>query len=115
MLINSVSNLGGTFPRFFVLKFVDIFTKATCNPAVDPSKAVLASLKGELVTQAFSCVQEAEKHRCENGGGKCVIERDGYYIVNILCVVFGIITFWGFIKPAALKLQALPMRAWRLS
>jgi len=38
----------------------------------------------------------------------------GYYIVNVLCVVFGVVTFGGFIKPAALKLQGLPMRAWRL-
>jgi hypothetical protein len=42
------------------------------------------------------------------------MERDGYYIVNILCVVFGVITFWGFIKPAALRLQGLPLRKWRL-
>lgn len=115
-VMNSVSNLGGTFPRFFVLKFVDIFTKATCHPTLTPTdKTLLSSLKGDLVTQAFSCVQEAEKHRCINGGGTCVIDRDGYYIVNILCVVFGIVTFWGYIKPAALKLQTLPMRAWRLS
>ena len=39
----------------------------------------------------------------------------GYYIVNILCVVFGIVTFWGFIRPKALQLQNLPLRAWRLS
>ena len=26
----------------------------------------------------------------------------GYYIVNILCVVFGIVTFFGFIKPLSL-------------
>lgn len=38
----------------------------------------------------------------------------GYYIVNVLCVVVGIVTFWGFIKPAAMKLQSLPMRAWRI-
>lgn len=110
-----MSNLGGTFPRFFVLKFVDIFTKATCHPAVDPSKAVLAALKSDLITQAFSCVQAEEKHRCENGGGSCVIERDGYNYVNVLCVIFGIVTFWGFIRPAALKLQNLPMKAWRLN
>jgi hypothetical protein len=24
------------------------------------------------------------------------------------------VTFWGFIKPAAVKLQALPLRAWRI-
>ncbi|TKA62951.1 hypothetical protein B0A55_10447 [Friedmanniomyces simplex] len=110
-LLATVSNLGGTFPRFFVLKFVDMFSVATCIP---PTKAP-ADLKGTLITQPFSCVLEAEKHRCLDGGGVCDVRRDGYYIVNILCVVFGIVTFWGFIRPKALQLQNLPMRAWRLS
>ncbi|KAK1093524.1 hypothetical protein LTR48_002119 [Friedmanniomyces endolithicus] len=110
-LLATVSNLGGTFPRFFVLKFVDMFSVATCIP---PSKPP-ADLKGTLITQPFSCVLEAEKHRCLAGGGVCDVRRDGYYIVNILCVVFGIVTFWGFIRPKALQLQNLPLRAWRLS
>ncbi|KAK5679256.1 hypothetical protein LTS10_008071 [Elasticomyces elasticus] len=114
-LLATVSNLGGTFPRFFVLKFVDMFTVATCIPAEKLSAAAEGALKGPLVTRAFSCALEAEKHRCLDGGGVCEVQRDGYYIVNILCVVFGIVTFWGFIKPKALQLQNLPMRAWRLS
>ena len=107
----SVSNLGGTFPRFFILKFVDFFTVATCVPPEHPP----AELKGDLVTSAFSCALEADKHRCVDGGGACNIEHDGYYIVNVLCIIVGLVTFWGFIKPAALKLQALPLRAWRLA
>lgn len=134
---NSVSNLGGTFPRFFILKFVDVFTKATCIPPSTPPKDI-STLKGALVTQPFSCVLESEKHRCLEGAGTCDIVRDGklsydlavflplsfylllipisigYYIVNILCVIVGIVTFWGFIKPAATKLQNLPLRAWRI-
>jgi len=43
-----------------------------------------------------------------------VVERDGYYITNIACVAFGAITFWWYINPAARRLQALPLRAWRL-
>jgi MFS transporter, PAT family, solute carrier family 33 (acetyl-CoA transportor), member 1 len=113
MVMNRVSNLGGTFPRFFILKFVDMFTVATCTPPAPG--AAPADLKGDLITQSFSCVLEAEKHRCIDGGGACNVERDGYYIVNVLCVVFGVVTFWGFIKPAALRLQGLPMRAWRVS
>ena len=137
-----MSNLGGTFPRFFVLKFVDAFSRATCTPP-SPDSKFSTPLKGPLITQAFSCVLEAEKHRCTDGGGVCTMQRDGtsifpslrlcegkmccvwsilltyvlrflgYYIVNILCVMFGIVTFWGFIRPAAMKLQALPLRAWR--
>lgn len=109
----SVSNLGGTFPRFFILRFVDLFTSATCIPPTTPPEK--SSLKGDLITAPFNCALEAEKHRCINGGGTCNIERDGYYIVNILCVVFGVVTFWGFIKPRALHLQSLPLRAWRVS
>lgn len=93
-----------------------MFTKAICIPPTDP--AIIknpSSLKGDLITQAFNCVQQPERDRCVNGGGICEIQRDGYYIVNILCVIFGVVTFWGFIKPKALALQGLPLRAWRVS
>jgi PAT family acetyl-CoA transporter-like MFS transporter 1 len=110
----SVSNLGGTFPRFFVLKLVDMFTSATCIPP--PAGTTLsAKLKGPLVTESFSCATSAAKDRCIQGAGICEIERDGYYIMNIACVIVGALTFWLFIKPAAMKLQALPLRAWRVS
>ncbi|GAM90363.1 hypothetical protein ANO11243_084060 [Dothideomycetidae sp. 11243] len=112
-LLATVSNLGGTFPKFFVLKFVDMFTRATCSPPEITPK----TLKGALITQPFSCALEAERHRCTDGGGTCNITTDvstGYYIVNIICIIIGVITFWGFIKPTVTKLQSLPLRAWRL-
>ncbi|KZF20429.1 acetyl-CoA transporter [Xylona heveae TC161] len=109
-LLATVSNLGGTLPRFFVLKLVDIFTVATCQPPISPP----VDLKSDLVTSPFSCALEAEKHRCENGGGTCNVNRDGYYIVNVLCIIIGLVTFLSYIRPAAIKLQSLPLRAWRL-
>ncbi|KAL1796993.1 hypothetical protein ACET3X_005533 [Alternaria dauci] len=112
-LLATVSNLGGTFPRYFVLKAVDMFTSATCIPPTDTPKADL--LKGPLITQAFSCSLEAEKHRCQEGGGTCNVTTDGYYIVNILCIVIGVVTFWGYIKPAVMRIQALPLKAWRIA
>lgn len=30
-LLNTATNLGGTWPRYFVLRGVDIFTVATCR------------------------------------------------------------------------------------
>jgi PAT family acetyl-CoA transporter-like MFS transporter 1 len=108
--VSSVSNLGGTFPRFFILKLVDYFTVATCHPG-----EIIPKGASEIITSPFSCVAEAEKHRCTNGGGTCTIERDGYYITNVVCVLIGAITFAMYIRPAAMKLQALPLRAWRLS
>ncbi|KAF2010726.1 hypothetical protein BU24DRAFT_436173 [Aaosphaeria arxii CBS 175.79] len=112
-LLATVSNLGGTFPRYFVLQFVDYFTVATCQPPVTAPAA--DKLKGDLITKAFSCSLSADKHRCEAGGGSCIVTTDGYYIMNIVCIIFGIVTFWGFIKPAVMRIQALPLRAWRIS
>ncbi|MCJ1473490.1 hypothetical protein MMC13_002141 [Lambiella insularis] len=114
-LLATVSNLGGTFPRFFILKLVDAFSAATCIPPSQSSPTDVTKDKGSSIISPFSCILEAERDRCKDGGGTCVITRDGYYITNIFCVVIGIITFWGFIRPAARRLQALPLRAWRLS
>ena len=111
-----MSNLGGTFPRIFVLKLVDYFTKATCNPAQKPAAAAAATAAAAAAEQsfaAFSCALEQDKHRCTKLGGNCHVQRDGYYITNVLCIVIGIVTFWGYIKPAAARLSALPLRVWR--
>jgi PAT family acetyl-CoA transporter-like MFS transporter 1 len=110
-LLATVCNLGGTFPRYFVLRLVDVFTTATCHPGSGDAK----DLKGPLVTAAFSCAVQADKERCEAGGGTCETIHDGYYIVNVLCVLFGAVTFVWYIRPKVLHLQSLPLRAWRLS
>ncbi|OLN97227.1 putative membrane protein [Colletotrichum chlorophyti] len=111
-LLATVCNLGGTFPRFFVLRLVDYFTVATCRPG---NPADLNALKGPVVTDPFSCSLQPDKERCVNGGGSCEMVRDGYYFVNIICVAFGVVTFLLYIRPKVLHLQSLPMRAWRLA
>jgi len=110
-LLATVSNLGGTFPRYFVLKLVDSFTVATCHPGATSSEG----LKGPLVTEPFSCAMQSDKEMCEAGGGTCEMLRDGYYTVNILCVIFGVVTFLWYIQPKVLHLQNLPLKAWRLA
>jgi PAT family acetyl-CoA transporter-like MFS transporter 1 len=112
-LLASVSNLGGTFPRLFVLRLVDTFTVATCNPALAGTSQ--DKLDGVLVTEPFSCALQPDKERCIAGGGTCVLERDGYYLVNMLCVLFGLVTFIWYIRPRVARLQALPLKAWRLA
>lgn len=90
-----------------------MFTEATCVPPSVPPPA--DKLKGDLVTSSFSCALEPDKVRCVNGGGVCNTIHDGYYTTNIMCVLVGVVTFVFFIKPAVGKLQALPLRAWRLN
>ncbi|KAI1778904.1 MFS general substrate transporter [Hypoxylon cercidicola] len=112
-LLATVSNLGGTFPKYFVLRLVDAFTSATCHPST--SKLDSSALKGPLVTEAFSCAVQAERERCEHGGGTCETLHDGFYIVNVLCVIVGLLTFFLYIRKKVLILQNLPLRAWRLA
>lgn len=116
-LLATVSNLGGTFPRYFVLRLVDSFTQATCHPpsASKLEKLDTSLLKGPLVTEAFSCAMQAESERCVHGGGSCEIIHDGYYIVNILCIIVGVLTFFMYIQKKVMALQSLPLRAWRLN
>ncbi|KAF9889883.1 hypothetical protein FE257_006973 [Aspergillus nanangensis] len=84
-MLATVSNLGGTFPRYFVLKLVDMFTEATCVPPSVPLPS--DQLKGEPVTSPFSCALEPDKARCVGGGGTCNTIHDGYYTTNVLCVL----------------------------
>ena len=108
-LLATVCNLGGTFPRFFVLRMVDAFTVATCLPSSSTSKPAAVN------QSPFSCAVQADKERCLAAGRVCEMQRDGYHTVNILCVLIGVVTFVMFIRPKVLQLQALPLRAWRLS
>ncbi|KAL2758554.1 hypothetical protein ACRALDRAFT_2026084 [Sodiomyces alcalophilus JCM 7366] len=112
-LLATVCNLGGTFPRIFILRLVDRFTVATCLPSATADLDVMKG--GPAVLEPFSCSMQADKERCLQGGGTCEMVRDGYYIVNILCVLVGLVTFVMFIRPRVLHLQSLPMRAWRLA
>jgi hypothetical protein len=40
-LLNTISNLGGTWPRFFVLKGVDMFSVATCHVKQEGSEIIM--------------------------------------------------------------------------
>ncbi|KAJ2894232.1 putative membrane protein [Zalerion maritima] len=114
-LLATVCNLGGTFPRYFVLRLVDAFTVATCTPPDSSSMLKEESSPGPRITEPFSCALQPEKERCVAGGGVCEMQRDGYYMINVLCVIFGAVTFVMYIRPKVLKLQDLPLRAWRLT
>ncbi|KAI0761684.1 MFS general substrate transporter [Trametes elegans] len=102
-LLNTFTNLGGTWPRYFVLKGVDLFSVATCQ------------LKdNDLSLKAHECVSEHGKSACAELGGECVTERDGYYIVSAVCLGFGVLSVMFFLIPTARKLQAVPVSKWRI-
>ncbi|KAI0762568.1 MFS general substrate transporter [Fomes fomentarius] len=102
-LLNTFTNLGGTWPRYFVLKGVDYFSIATCNIT-----------ESSLAVTAQECVSEHGKAACAKLGGECVTEQDGYYIVSAICIGSGVLAVLFFLIPTAKKLQAVPVSKWRI-
>jgi hypothetical protein len=51
------------------------------------------------------CVSSEAKKECSASGGECVVERDGYYVVSIICIIVGVTIWVAFVRPTALKLQ----------
>ncbi|KAJ8657921.1 hypothetical protein O0I10_006449 [Lichtheimia ornata] len=101
-LLNTFSNFGGTWPKFFVLEAVDSFTIASCS---------VPDANG----QEFSCVEESGLTQCKELGGSCDISRDGYYIVGTACVLLGLALLQAYIRPVVRHLESLSKRSWRIS
>ncbi|KAH9026321.1 acetyl-coenzyme A transporter 1-domain-containing protein [Lactarius deliciosus] len=104
-LLNTFTNLGGTWPKFFVLKAIDYFSVATCQ---------VNEAGSSLTVKAAECVSEQGKVHCSDIGGTCITERDGYYITSGLCICMGIVALVAYVLPTARKLQALPLSKWRI-
>ncbi|GAA5998892.1 uncharacterized protein JCM10292_005777 [Rhodotorula paludigena] len=104
-LLNTVSNLGGTWPKYFVLKGIDAFSVAVCHVKDENLDLVVASRE---------CVSDHGKAACADLGGECLTERDGYYYVSALCILAGACVLVAFVQPVARRLQALPAQAWRV-
>lgn len=101
--LNTISNLGGQWPRLLIFYGVDYFTQATCLP---PTTSPLLP---------FSCATEVEKRQCEDVQGTCNVSVDGYYIMNIVCVFIGVCLFFGWIRRMMVYLQKLPLSSWRVT
>jgi hypothetical protein len=44
---------------------------------------------------AAECVSEHGKSQCAAINGECVTERDGYYLVSAVCMVFSVVFLLG--------------------
>lgn len=114
-LLNTVSNLGGTWPRPLVLKSVDYFTKSSCSVAASTKEALESATLHALNIVSNECTSDDGAARCRAAGGTCIIERDGYYWTSTICIIIGLVALLGFILPKSQHLQKLPAAAWRVS
>jgi PAT family acetyl-CoA transporter-like MFS transporter 1 len=91
-LVNTIANLGGTWPKFFVLYFVDLLT-----------------WKPEAGTFASEDIQGNDLESMVN----ISIFNDGYYVVGLLCVCVGTIWYL-FNYKTLLHLQSVELKVWRI-
>jgi hypothetical protein len=100
--LNTLSNFGGTWPRFFVLEAVAYFSESKC-------------IIDGLERLGHGCSSEQSKHECERAQGTCVFERDGYYTVNTAMILAGLLCFTVYIYHNTRKLELVPLENWRLT
>ncbi|KAJ1901777.1 hypothetical protein LPJ66_000506 [Kickxella alabastrina] len=102
-LLNTLSNFGGTWPVFFIMRSVDYFTRATCIP-----------LEGSI-NELYSCAAQEDRNRCTKEGSVCDVQWDGYYVMSTVCVLFALAMYYSFIRPTVMKLERIPAHVWRVS
>lgn len=96
-LLNTFSNLGGTWPRLLVMTMIDRLTKHEC------------------VGTGAQPLDATDEGLCKAAGGTWMIARDGYFVSNFCCITVGIVLYFTFIRKRAQRLQLLPESAWHCS
>lgn len=95
-MLNTFTNLGGNWPAWIALRFVQELTWKSCNGATN----------NELF-----CNTKVQEKRCEGGGGTCSTDIEGYYVESVVFMVIGFLWMkWGV--PTIKRLQDLPMQSW---
>lgn len=101
-LLNTLSNFGGTWPRIIVMWMISYFTVSRCEmPSMGQDYLFYGSDKNQ------KCGIELDPL------SKVTVVRDGYYVVNTLCILLGLLLYFGFLKRQAQSLQRLPISSWR--
>ncbi|CCF59259.1 hypothetical protein KAFR_0G02250 [Kazachstania africana CBS 2517] len=99
-LLNTLSNLGGTWPKIFIMSMISKLTTYECHiTGKDKDTIEIVHVGMEICTKTL--------------GGEVHILKDGYYITNIICIILGTILYFGFLKKKAQQLQKLPISDWR--
>lgn len=105
--LNTFSNLGGTWPKFLALYAVDLFTSHRCT----------GILPSSLLPDTFDdqCLTPESVQDCIRLGGQCQVSSDGYFIVNSISLVVGLLIAKLLIRPLVNRLEREPHVAWKIS
>ncbi|KAL2708705.1 hypothetical protein KLU848_2713 [Kluyveromyces marxianus] len=96
-LLNTLSNLGGTWPRIIIMTMIDKLSTTECS--------------GITLKQGTHLTPK----QCIDMGARLINTRDGYYTTNLFCIVSGIFLYTLYLRPVAAKLCKVPLENWRVS
>ncbi|KAJ3018474.1 UNVERIFIED_CONTAM: hypothetical protein HDU68_011136 [Siphonaria sp. JEL0065] len=102
-LLNTINNLAGTWPKYFILHSVEYFTDAYC---VFPESST---------HNPFKCTSDTAKSQCKTLEGVCDKKSDGYYPVSVVCVLTGLVVLFLVVRPTVAFLEKVPEAAWRVA
>lgn len=108
--LNTLSNMGGQWPRLLALWMIDRLSKSRCVPAGNKVSTINAFENEDF----YNCYSADMRDECIAANGVCHIDRDGYYYTNMILVALGLVIYFGFIRKEAMQLQRLPVSSWRV-
>jgi MFS transporter, PAT family, solute carrier family 33 (acetyl-CoA transportor), member 1 len=98
-MLNTMTNFGGTWPRYFIMKAVDSMSTAVC--LVDAGEAGV-------------CSTTAQREACVAAGGTCKVTQDGFFVVQGTVLVAGAVVFALYCAKRFLALANLDLSHWRV-
>ena len=118
-LLNTVSNIGTVWCKFPVLFLADKTTISHCRtpgnflhlhlPQMYYYSSTNFYLSEGLIFPDVDCVSRDGDSLCQSlHGGRCTNQVEGYYVVNILCAITGIVLYW-YLKKKLNSVQQVEM------
>ncbi|EEB09146.1 acetyl-CoA transporter [Schizosaccharomyces japonicus yFS275] len=97
-ILNTLSNLGGTWPKYMLLKAANAMTVSFCS-----------------VSSELSCATDDSKAQCVAQGGTCIMRSDGYYSISVVGILTATILLYTVILPILRKLEKAPRSSWAVA
>lgn len=128
-LLNTLANLGSTWPQWLVLRGIGALTVRVCVPHGGPGEAAVAaagwlgllppgltSLSAAAVglphgSLGGECPDAAAAGACAAAGGLCATVSDGFLCATLVSCGLGALLWLAMRRPVE-ALQALPRSAW---
>ena len=102
-LLNTFTNLGGNWPNTVALSLIDMLTWKSCYIVNNGEKAFIAS-----------CSNPEELAECtKQENAVCGTDIDGYYILSVISIAFGIFWFLSM-RRTIQRFQNAASESWRI-